>query len=159
MDTLEPILKKHPFFEGLHPRYIELLTGCASNERYSAGDYLFREGDEAVKFFIIRHGHVSVEITTLAGPLLLYTHDEGDIVGWSWLFSPYHWHFTGRALDLTRVIALDGVCLRAKCEEDPALGYEFMKRFAYKMMYSLDSTRMQLLDMYGIRTAEPRQAD
>ncbi len=158
MDTLEPILKKHPFFEGLHPRYIELLTGCATNERYEAGEFLFREGDEAVKFFIIRHGRLAVEIGTPAGPILLYTHDEGDVVGWSWLFSPYHWHFSGRALELTRVIALDGVCLRAKCEQDPALGYEFMKRFSYKMMHSLDSTRLQLLDMYGTRAEEPRQS-
>lgn len=159
MDTLEPILKKHPFFENLDPRYIELLTGCATNERYDAGSYLFREGDEAIKFFIIRHGRVSVEIGTASGPLLLYTHDEGDVVGWSWLFSPYHWHFSGRALELARVIALDGVCLRAKCEEDPALGYEFMKRFSHKMMHSLDSTRLQLLDMYGVRAPEPRAAE
>lgn len=158
MDTLEPILKKHPFFEGLHPRYIELLTGCATNERYEADEFLFREGDEAVKFFIIRHGRLAVEIGTPAGPILLYTHDEGDVVGWSWLFSPYHWHFSGRALELTRVIALDGVCLRTKCEQDPALGYEFMKRFSYKMMHSLDSTRLQLLDMYGARVEEPRQS-
>lgn len=157
MDTLEPILRKHPFFENLDQRYIELLTGCASNERYEAGEYLFREGEEATKFFIIRHGRVAVEIGLPGGAVTLYTHDEGDVVGWSWLFSPYHWHYHGRAMELTRVIALDGVCLRRKCEEDPALGYEFLKRFSYKMMYSLDSTRMQLLDLYGQHMTEPRQ--
>ncbi len=157
MDTLEPILRKHPFFENLDQRYIELLAGCASNERYDADEYLFREGEEATKFFIIRHGRMAVEINVPGGSMVLYTHDEGDVVGWSWLFSPYHWHFNGRALELVRVIALDGVCLRGKCEQDPALGYEFLKRFSYKMMHSLDSTRMQLLDLYGQRAAETRQ--
>ena len=149
METLEPILTKHPFFEGLEKRYLELLTGCATNERYNAGEFLFREGQEATKFFLIRQGHVAVEIGVPGGAVPVYTHDAGDIVGWSWLFSPYRWHFSGRAMELTRVIALDGVCLRGKCEQDTALGYEFLKRFSDNMMRSLDYTRVQLLDIYG----------
>lgn len=151
METLEPIIAQLPFFEGLDRSYIALLTGCATNERYEAGQYLFKEGDIADKFFIIRHGRLAVEFAVPGRLITLYTHDEGDVVGWSWLFSPYHWHYSGRALELTRVIALDGVCLRNKCEEDPKLGYEFVKRFSYKMMKSMDSTRLQLLDMYGLR--------
>lgn len=151
METLEPILTKHPFFEGLEQSYLELLTGCATNERYNGGDYLFKEGDEANKFFVIRHGRVAIELAVPGQLKTIYTHDAGDVVGWSWLFSPYHWHYSGRAMELTRVIALDGVCLRNKCEQDPRLGYEFMKRFSHKMMKSLDSTRVQLLDVYGLR--------
>lgn len=151
METLEPILAKHPFFEGLEKHYIQLLTGCASNERYNGGEYLFKENEEANKFFIIRHGRVAVEMALPGKMVTLYTHDEGDVVGWSWLFPPARWHYSGRAIELTRVIALDGACLRGKCEQDPKLGFEFMKRFSYKMMHSLDSTRMQLLDLYGLR--------
>jgi CRP/FNR family cyclic AMP-dependent transcriptional regulator len=156
MESLKPILAKLSFFEGLEDRYIDLITGCASNMRFAAGEFLFREGEEAKHFFIIRHGRVAVEINTVArGPLMLYTHEENDVVGWSWLFPPYHWYFSARALELTRVIALDGVCLRGKCEEDPVLGYEFMKRFAHKVVYSLTETRMQLLDMYGAEAVTP----
>jgi CRP/FNR family cyclic AMP-dependent transcriptional regulator len=151
MLTLEPILTNHPFFEGLDKHYLELLTGCASNERYNAGEFLFREGEEATKFFLVRQGRISVEVGVPGGAVLVYTHDEGEIVGWSWLFSPYRWHFSGRATELTRVIALDGVCLRGKCEQDAALGYEFLNRFAHNMMRSLDFTRLQLLDMYAVR--------
>lgn len=153
METLEPILAKLPFFAGLSQPYITLLTGCASNVRYEAGSYLFKAGDEATQFFIIRHGRIAIE-TALPGkaPVMLYTHEEGDVVGWSWLFPPYHWHFSARAMDLVRAIALDGVCLRGKCEEDPVLGYEFMKRFAHKVIYSLDETRVQLLDLYAAPT-------
>jgi CRP/FNR family cyclic AMP-dependent transcriptional regulator len=150
METLEPILAKHPFFEGLEKRYLELLTGCASNARFNAGQYLFRDGEEAKEFYIVRQGIIAVEIAVPGrGIVTIQTHDEGDVVGWSWLFSPYHWHFSGRAVELTRVIALDGECLRRKCEEDTALGYEFMKRFSHKIVRSLDMTRLQLLDLYG----------
>ncbi len=148
METMEPILAKHPFFEGLEPRYIELVAGCATNARYDAGEYLFHEGEEATKFFVIRHGRVAIETAIPGrGLVTIYTHDEGDVVGWSWLFSPYYWHFSGRAIGLTRVTELDGVCLRGKCEADQALGYAFLKRFSQKVVRSLDLTRLQLLEL------------
>lgn len=149
MHSLKTILAKHPFFEDLGEPYLDLLAGCATNERYDAGEYLFREGAEATTFYIIREGLVAIETFIPArGPMTLYTHDKEDVIGWSWLFSPYHWYFSGRAVETTRVIALDGVCLRGKCEVDHSLGYEVMKRFAFKMMHALDATRLQLIDLY-----------
>jgi hypothetical protein len=50
---------------------------------------------------------------------------------------------------LVRALAFDGACLRGKCDEDPGLGYEFMKRFAKIMTERLRATRLQLLDVYG----------
>ena len=72
----------------------------------------------------------------------------GQILGWSWIISPYKWHFEARALEDVRAIALDGECLRNKCEEDPKLGYEMLKRFSHILEQRLQSTRMQLLDVY-----------
>ena len=152
MQTLESILAKQPFFDGLNERFVAIIAGCASNAIYNDSEHLFREGEEATQFFIIRHGRVAIETSTPGnGAMIIETHTEGDVVGWSWLFSPYQWHFDGRAVGLTRVTALDGTCLRGKCEEDPVLGYEFMKRFSNKMMQSLDLARFQLLDIYGTR--------
>ena len=154
METLEPILSKHPFFADLDKHYLELLTGCASNVVFHEGDYLFREGDEAPQFFVLRHGRVTVEtVVPGRGPIPIYTHEAGDIVGWSWLFSPYHWHFSCRAAQLTRAIALDGVCLRTKCEQDHTLGYEFMKRFVQKAVNSLELTQRQMLDVHNAHPA------
>lgn len=151
METLEPILAKHPFFERLNKTHLELITGCAANARYSDGEYLFREGEEATKFFVLRQGKVAIEIAVPGqGLTTIYTHEaDDDVVGWSWLFEPYHWHFNARAVGLTRVITLDGTCLRNKCEQDPVLGYEFMKRFAQKVVQSLDLTRVQLINLYA----------
>ena len=52
------------------------------------------------------------------------------MLGWSWLFPPYLWSSDARAVGVTRAVALDGVCLRGKCDADPRLGYELMRRFA-----------------------------
>ena len=62
MESLEPILAEHPFSRDLEKRYLELLVGCASNVRFEAGQFLFREGEEANQFYLIRHGVVAVEV-------------------------------------------------------------------------------------------------
>ena len=147
------LLVHHPFFQDLAPHYLQLLVSCAKNVRFEAGQYLFREGEPANQFYLIRHGIVALEIfTPERGALTIQTLGEGDVAGWSWLFPPYHWHFDARATTLVRAIALDGVCLRTKSEEDKELGYALVMRFARVMMERLQATRLQLLDVYGDRS-------
>jgi hypothetical protein len=69
-------------------------------------------------------------------------------MGWSWLFPPYTAHFDARAVEPIRATVLDGACLRRKCEADPALGYEIMKRFSGILIERLQSTRRQLVDAF-----------
>lgn len=152
IQTLEPVLKEHPFFKDLEPSYIRLITECASNVRFDAGEYIFREGEEANSFYIVRHGKVALELFAPGrGSVTIQTIGEGDVLGWSWLVSPYRWFMDARALQLVRAVALDGKCLRNKCEEDPKLGYELMKRFAHIIMERLHAARLQILDIYGVR--------
>ena len=56
---------------------------------------------------------------------------------------------TRRALEPCSLIAIDGVCLRGKCERDHELGYQLMSRFAANLVDRLQATRFQLLDVYG----------
>jgi len=150
MESLEKILTEHPFIKDLEPRHVKLIVGCASNVVFKAGEFLFREGEDANAFYIIRHGKVIIETyIPEKGSIAIQTRGEGDVTGWSWLLPPYRWHFDARAAELTRAIALDGKCLRGKCEEDHDLGYVLMKKFALIMSGRLSATRMQLLDVYG----------
>jgi CRP/FNR family transcriptional regulator, cyclic AMP receptor protein len=128
METLEPILAQHPFLQDLDKHHLELIVGCASNVRFDAGRFLLCEGEEANHFYIIRHGRVALEVhSPQCGPIVIETISEGEMLGWSWLFPPYYWRFDERAVEMTRAIALDGKCLRNKCELDHDLGYELMK--------------------------------
>ena len=150
MENLETILSEHPFLQGLAPEHLRLIVGCASNVRFEAGHYLFREGDQANKFYFIRQGKAAVEIRAPGkGSIVIQTLGEGEVLGWSWLIPPYEWHFDARAVELTRAFALDGKCLRTKCEEDHHLGYELLKRFTDIIEQRLQATRLQLLDIYG----------
>ena len=151
MENLERLLAEQPFLQGLPPGYVQLLGGCASNSRFDVGRLIFRQGEEADQFYLIRHGRVAIEIHAPGrGPISVQTLGEGEVLGWSWLMPPYRWHFDARAVTLVRALALDGKCLRSKCEEDHDLGYEFLKRFAQLIVQRLDATRLQLLDVYGV---------
>lgn len=153
METLEAILAQHPFFDRLEQCHLDLLVGCASNVRFDVGQFILREGEEANHFYLIRHGKVALEIFAgHRGPITVETLEDGDIVGWSWLFPPYRWRFDARAVEITRAIALDGKCLRTKSEQDHDLGYELLKRFARIMEERLQATRLQLLDVYEVRS-------
>jgi CRP-like cAMP-binding protein len=150
METLEKILAEHPFLKGLDQPHLKLITGCASNVVFKAGEFLFREGDEANQFYFIRQGRVVIEtFVPNKGPVAIQSREAGEVTGWSWMIPPYRWHFDARALDLTRAIALDGKCLRGKMEDDHDFGFEMMKRFTLIMADRLEATRLQLMDVYG----------
>ncbi len=149
METLARVLAEHPFFAGLKPEHLEFIAGCARNVRFNPGEYIFREGETADKFYVIRYGHVALEVhRPEKGPMIIETISNGEVLGWSWLVSPYIWHFDARTIELTRAIAMDGNCLRRKCEEDHELGYEMFKRIAVLMEQRLQATRLQLMDVY-----------
>lgn len=150
METLEPILTQHPFLHGMAKEHLELIVGCASNVRFESDELLSKEGEEATTFYFIRSGKVAIEMHVPGrGPVQIQTLSDGDILGWSWLFPPYRWHFHARAIDLTRAIAMDGTCLRNKCEADHDLGYEMLKRFSNILEERLQAMRLQLLDVYS----------
>jgi CRP/FNR family transcriptional regulator, cyclic AMP receptor protein len=150
MDTIESVLRDVPLFGGLGSTELETVAGCGSNVRFRPDQMLFRDGDEANTFYVIRHGAVALEMFVPSrGPVTVETLEAGDVVGWSWLFPPYRWHFDARALSLVRATTFDGACLRGKCEADPKLGYELMSRFAQVAIERLQWTRLRLLDVYG----------
>jgi CRP-like cAMP-binding protein len=149
---IKVILSEHSFFKGLCEEYLDFIAGCASNVVFKAGDIILKEGKEADRFYLIRHGKVAIDIeTTSTDSITIQTLKENEILGWSWLIPPHRNRFTARAVEETRAIALDGKCLRNKCEKNHDLGYELLKRLAGVFTERLEVTRMQLLNMYGSR--------
>ena len=150
MQELESLIASAPLFEGLGARELETIAGCARNVRFASGQNLFREGDAADAFYLVRHGSVAIEtFVPTRGAVMIETIEPGEFIGWSWLFEPYRWHFDASALTTVRATAFDGACLRGKCESDTALGYVLMSRFAQVLIERLQWTRLRLLDLYG----------
>jgi len=153
---IDELLREHPFFEGMNPEWLALIAGCGRNVAFAPGERIAKEGDDANEFFAVRHGRIAIELFAPgAGALTIQTLGKGAILGWSWILPPHRWMFDVRARETTRAIHFDATCLRTKCEEQPAMGYEFMKRFAAVVSDRLHATRLQLLDVYGEKSREP----
>lgn len=145
----------HPFLADLSPHQRRLLADCAMLIQFKPGELLFREGDPANRFYLIQEGLVALEARI--GPRAITRIDTagaGEVLGWSWLFAPYFWHFDARALEPTEAIFFYGTPLRAECEADHDLGYELMKRMAEVVTRRLQATRKQLLKLDLNRLSE-----
>jgi len=150
MRRLEDLIAEAPVFAGLDRSHLEFIAGCGSNEHGDAGRYLFREGEPAGRFYLIRKGTVAVEIAAPGRPpIVIETLHAGDVTGLAWLFEPHRSQFDVRVSEAAALTAFDGVCLRAKCEADHELGYQLMRRFAVLSAERLEATRLQLLDVYA----------
>jgi CRP/FNR family transcriptional regulator, cyclic AMP receptor protein len=157
VENLGRVISEHPFCTGLEPSYIDLPIACASNVRFERGHRLFRGGGEANQFYLIRQGKVSLEIHSPQTPSLsLETVESGEVLGWSWLVPPYRWRFDARAVEPVSAIAVNGKCLRLKCEKDSHLGYELLKRTVEIMGQRLDTARFRLVDLYSAETLGDR---
>ena len=147
---IDRLISEHAFFAGLAQDRCELIGGCARNVVFERGQYLFREGQAANEFYLIRHGRVGLEVTSPSrGPVRFLTLNAGEIVGEAWLVPPYQWLFDAHALELTRAISIEAHCLRDKCEADHDFGYEMMKRFMTMLVQRLHAAQLQMLDVYG----------
>ncbi|HYA00181.1 MAG TPA: cyclic nucleotide-binding domain-containing protein [Candidatus Binatia bacterium] len=150
MKTIAELIAEHAFFEGLAESELTFLAGCAKNVHFDAGTRILAEGDEANTFYVIRTGKVALGyFQPERGNVVIETLRGGDVLGWSWLFEPYRWHFDADAAEPVSAMAFDGACLRSKCETDPRLCYQMTQRFAKVMMERLQATRLRLLDIYG----------
>ncbi len=153
MRPLETVLIEHPFFRGLGSESSELIAGCGRQVRFEKGDYLFRQGDAADTFYILRRGSVGLEMPGPRGNVMFDTEHPGDVLNPDWIVPPYRCSTDARALETCVAVALDGKCLRDKCEADHNLGYELMKRFVPVLVDKLVQARFQTLDVYGTEKA------
>jgi CRP/FNR family cyclic AMP-dependent transcriptional regulator len=146
--SLSALVAGHPFLKGLGRQHLAILAERAMAVEFKKGELIFREGDPANRFYLIRQGRVELETEIKdRGRMLIQTIGPGDVLGWSWLFPPYYWHFDARAVSPVKAIFFYGTLLRQRCEEDHHLGYELMKRVAEVVIKRLQAARKYLIEI------------
>jgi CRP/FNR family cyclic AMP-dependent transcriptional regulator len=149
-ETMATRVALHPFLAGMNRGQLALLTDCAISVRFKPGDVILREGDRADRFFLIETGKVVLESGKDHGePVVVDTIGAGDLLGWSWMFAPYTWQFTARAVAPTRAIFFCGSVLREYCEHDHSLGYELLKRITAVMNRRMQNARQKMLSVHS----------
>lgn len=148
--AIEEYLSTQEFFSGLSPEFIGFLARCASERQIEPGQILFRQGESAHHFYLIRNGSIAIEIPAITGPTLkVQSLGAGQILGWSWLIPPYKWNFQAGAEAQTALLAFDGDAVLARCEEEPNFGYTLLKRFASLMAERLGVARQRMMDQWN----------
>jgi CRP/FNR family transcriptional regulator, cyclic AMP receptor protein len=147
LSGLATLVSEQPLFDGLPQRFIELLAESAMLKDFVEDELIIREGEPANRFYLILSGEVALESRGGDGNVvLLQTIGASDVLGWSWMFPPYYWHFDARALAPTKAIFFYGTWLRESCERDHDFGYEMMKRMSAVIIKRLQATRKKLAE-------------
>lgn len=142
-------LEVHPFLRGVSGEVLRRLAAIAREERFAQGAFLMREGSEAETLFLVESGLVALEVHVPGkGPVRLESLRGGDIVGLSWLFSPYRWRLDAKAALPTTVLAIDARRLREWMDEDAETGRAVATRLVGQLYERLERVRMQRLDLY-----------
>ena len=150
MKKVESLLAEHPFTKNMNIAYLEKIAGCASQLDLMGGKYVFRQGESAQEFYLILSGSVEIELfSAIGGPVVLEKIGGGSVLGWSWLISPYRWHFDARTVEPVSALKIDAVRLRNLEEFDGKFGYEILKRFLEIIGDRLESERTKLVDLYA----------
>ena len=147
-DALQ-VLRKHPFVEAFEPAHVEKLAVLARPVRFARDQVVFHEGDECNEFYMIVSGTIALEIEEPGHTLRVQTLAAGDELGWSALLMATGKHFQARALEAVEALAFDGPALLATCKADPAFGFAFMHQLLGVVAGRLQSTRLQVHDMYS----------
>jgi CRP/FNR family cyclic AMP-dependent transcriptional regulator len=143
-------VKKNPLFRGVPATALTKLARGAEEAYFAAGRFVFRQGGEALRLYLIREGKVSLEV---AAPgkraVTLQTLGPGEVLGWSWLMPPHAWNFDARATELTLAVALPAKDVRHLIEKDAEMGRLLTQRFLAIVVERLQATRLQLMDLYA----------
>lgn len=155
MAILDVIQECH-VFKRLSSEQCQKLASISHEETYKAGQYIFREGDQARYFYIIEDGKVELEMNLPrhgARPVSKATIGviaKGTSFGWSMLIGPHVFSGSARAVGECKVIALDGTQLLGLMDADHTFGYQLLKRFSEEVAHSLEATRQTLLSERGL---------
>jgi CRP/FNR family cyclic AMP-dependent transcriptional regulator len=149
-NTAYQLLAAHPFLAGMGQPQLNRLASWGHRSSFHAGTRIFSEGGQADRFWLIREGRVALDTHVPGrGDVVIETLGPGSVLGWSWLFSPFRWHFGAATVEPTLTVEMDGKGVRRLCDEDPVIGYELNRRFVQVVVQRLQATRVRLLDLYS----------
>ena len=152
-NALVAVIGNHPFLKGFTAEQIDVLAANAMPVEFGTGEIIFNEGDAANRFYLILNGRVALESDDNEDNKTVEIEQIGanDVLGWSWMFPPYYWRFTARALEPTEAIFFYGTRLRDECERDPRLGMILSHRAGEVAVHRLQATRKKLAELQRSR--------
>ena len=130
------VIHRSYVFERLSTGQVQKLASISREETYEAGQYIFREGEQARSLFVIEDGTIELKMKITVVPERrkgIATADvitKGATFGWSAVVEPHTFIGSAKAVVRCKVVAIDGGQLTQLMDSDHTMGYEVMKRFS-----------------------------
>ncbi|MFF5570173.1 Crp/Fnr family transcriptional regulator [Streptomyces luteogriseus] len=117
---------------------------------FAIDERIFNEGAKADRFWIIHTGTVALDVRVPGRrAAVIETLGAGELLGWSWLVPPHHWHLGAQATSPVRAYEFDAAAVSELCGKDPELRQELLAYVAAVIAGRLRSARVRLLDLYA----------
>jgi CRP-like cAMP-binding protein len=128
----------------------ERLMRLARDVSFAEGARIFEEGQHADRFWVVRTGTVSLDISVPGrrSPVV-ETIGHNELIGWSWLFEPYVWQLGAEAMSPVRAHEFDAGAVRELCRSDPSLDAAVSRWVGRVLAHRLQAARNRLLDLYA----------
>ena len=146
LEVTASVLVTQRFLRGMEPGHLEALAKAASEVMFPARHRIFADGDYADKFWLVQSGHVALDVLVPGeGLVVIGRVSIGGLLGWSWLFPPYHWAFGAVCVTEVRAYQFNARTVRDLCTADQALRDELTRRLFEVLAGRLQNTRTTLI--------------
>jgi CRP/FNR family cyclic AMP-dependent transcriptional regulator len=149
MSVTAEMLKGMNLFEFLRLEGLKDIAALSKIEKFSGGDFVFKEGDKAEKIYLVLEGRVAMEIEIgHSKKVVIYTETKGKMFGFPSLVKPNKFSTSARCLDDVKLITLRADDLVQKIfKKDCRRGYLVMNKLAEIIAQKLKETRIQLISL------------
>ena len=150
-----------PFFAGLSPSEIELLSSRFQIEERRAGHVFFQQGEHADRLYLVGSGKVGIRYKPFDGDVLPVADiSAGGVFGWSAVLGRRIYTSSAVGLEDGVTLSIRGAVLRRLCETHPEIGVVLLERLAEVIAERLRNTHEHVVEMLrqGIRPQGPARS-
>jgi CRP-like cAMP-binding protein len=141
-------LRINTFFQGLQDVFLEKICNHCQEETFQDQDIIFEEDAPAQKLYILHDGAVAIQIHVRKYQNIIINtiEEKGELFGWSALVESKQYTATVKCLKKTTVFSIRTAELEQLFEDDPLMGFVFMKKIASLIDSRLSSMRNRLIN-------------
>jgi len=140
------VLKRCPFVRELNDEQLGKMAEMAHSEVFEVGESLCKQGRTQEKIYLIEDGLVGIYLEL--GPMSqrqLQTASNFEVVGWSAMLPPYRCSAAVKAIETTKVLAINKDDLLNLCDTYPEIGYKVNRGLASVIAVRLHHAFSQLM--------------
>jgi signal transduction histidine kinase len=149
LEPIKAVLKTSEVFQGLSDEELEKLVPLCREQRYEAGAIIFCEGRQCEYVQTLKSGRIALETELAisrrgAETATIDVLSPGASFCWSALMEPHILTCSGRCLEKTEIIALDGNKLKVLLDENPEIGCKVANNLVKVVASRLQHTKQTM---------------